>query len=61
MATILPKSENLRRAVRWISEMRKENEGGSLGSLIEKAALTYNLSPREEEYLRSFYKEKVKG
>ena len=57
MATILPKSENLRRAVKWISEMRKENEDRSLVDLIEQAALTYNLSPRDEEYLRAFYQE----
>jgi hypothetical protein len=54
----MPKGENLRRAVRWISEMRKEEEDRPLVDLIQRAALTYNLSPKDEEYLRAFYKEK---
>ncbi len=57
MATIMPKGENLRQAVKWISENRKEDENRSIPLLIEKAGLRFNLSPKDEEFLRSFYKE----
>ncbi len=58
MATIMPKGDKLRQAVKWISENLKENEKASIPLLIEKAALQFNLSPKDEEYLQSFYKEK---
>ena len=55
MATIMPKGENLRQAVSWISEMLKEDENATIPNLIEKAALRFNLSPKDEDFLRSFY------
>ncbi len=58
MPTIMPKGEKLRQALKWISEMRLEDEGASILLLIEKAALRFNLSPKDEEFLRSFYGEK---
>jgi len=57
MTTIMLKGEKLRKAVKWISaERQSSNE--SLEILIEKAALLFNLSPKEEEYLRVFYEQK---
>lgn len=57
MTTIMPKGEKLRKAVKWISAER-QSSGESLAKLIEKAALLFNLSPKEEEYLRIFYEQK---
>ena len=57
MATIQPKGEKLRQAVRWISEEKQEGRETGIQKLIREAALRFNLSPREEEYLISFYKE----
>ena len=59
MATIMPKGDKLRQAVTWISEVLKEkrDKNTSIPLLIEKAALQFNLSPKDEDYLRSFYKE----
>ena len=57
MSTIMPKGEPLRYAVKWISENRTEDEKVSVQLLIEKAAIRFNLSPKEEDFLRSFYKE----
>ncbi len=57
MATIMPEGEKLRKAVVWISECCKENEGASIHLLIEKASHKFNLSPKDEDFLRSFYKE----
>ena len=55
MATVQPKGEKLRQAVRWISEKRKEDEGISIVVLIQEASQQFNLSPKEEDFLRSFY------
>ena len=57
MATIQPKGEKMRQAVKWISEKLKEDENRSVSALIQKAALRFNLSPKEDEFLQSFYKE----
>ena len=46
-----------RKAVKWISEMRKEDESLSIEVLIEKASQQFNLSPKEEDFLRSFYRD----
>ena len=57
MATIQPKGEKVRLAVKWISAERLEDEGQTFSRLIAEAALRFNLSPNEEEYLRAFYRE----
>ena len=59
MATIQPKGEKVRQAVKWISEGRLEDEGKSIALLIQEAAGQFNLSPKDEEFLRSFYKSEV--
>ena len=58
MATIQPKGEKLRQAVKWISAERQEDENKAIRQLIQEAALRFNLSPKDEEFLRSFYEEK---
>ncbi|MFZ7113619.1 MAG: hypothetical protein ACOWYE_18215 [Desulfatiglandales bacterium] len=55
MATIEPKGEKVRQAVKWISAERLEDENKDIFRLIAEAAVRFNLSPREEDYLRGFY------
>ena len=57
MATIIPESENIKQAVKWISGELLENEVASISNLIQAAALRFNLSPRDEEFLNCFYNE----
>jgi len=57
MATIQPKGEKLRQAVKWISGMRQEDDIRSIPELIQEASNQFNLSPKEEDFLRSFYEE----
>jgi len=57
MATIQPKGEKIRQAVKWISSERLADENRSIPALIQDAALRFNLSPKDEEFLISFYKE----
>ncbi len=54
MSTIQPEGENLRKAVKWISEEHKYNPEIKYSKLIEEACLKFNLSPKEAEYLAKF-------
>jgi len=56
VATIQPKGERLKKAVKWISSERLEDEEKSINLLIQEAALRFNLSPKDEDYLKSFYR-----
>jgi hypothetical protein len=55
--SIYPEGEQLRNAVKWISEQRQEGKGGSDSQLVGQAALKFNLTPKEEDYLQRFLKE----
>jgi hypothetical protein len=61
MPTIQPKGERIRQAVKWISDNRKEDTQRPIFALIQEAANRFNLSPKEEDYLRSFYAEYSEG
>jgi hypothetical protein len=56
--SILPEGEQLRRAVKWISDERLENPGAGLSSLIGKACLKFDLPPKDAEFLLHFLAEK---
>ena len=49
--TIQPKGEDLRKAVKWVSEERKYNKEKKLKTLIEEACLKFNLSPMDADFL----------
>ena len=51
MSTIQPQGENLRKAVKWISEEHQYNPTRNYRSIIEEACLKFNLSPMDAEYL----------
>jgi hypothetical protein len=60
MATIQPQGESIRQAVKWISAELLEDPSKKVQKLIQEAALRFNLSPVEEEYLVSFYRKEKK-
>lgn len=57
MATIIPKGEILRQAIKWISGELQGDNPKDIPLLIQDAALRFNLSPKDEEFLVNFYKE----
>jgi hypothetical protein len=61
VTTIQPKGEHLRQAIRWISAERLEDESKPIAKLIQEAGQRFNLSPVDEEYLVSFYRERDQG
>ena len=55
MTVPLPEGELLRKAVRWISEQRELVPRPSLAELIDEAGKRFNLSPKDGEFLFSFF------
>ncbi len=56
--SILPEGEQLRRAVKWISDERLENSGVTLSKLIDEACLKFDLPPKDGETLIRFVTDK---
>ena len=55
--TIEPQGEELRKAVKWISEERLNNPDKKTLQLIEAACLKFNLSPKDADFLARCLKE----
>ncbi len=55
MATILPHSELLRRAVRYVNDTRTDSPERKLASIIDEAAMRFNLSPLDGEALQRLF------
>lgn len=49
----LPHGESLRRALRWLDEAVKERPSVQRGKLVDEAAVRFDLSPLEVEFLLS--------
>jgi hypothetical protein len=54
----MPEGERVRQAVKFISAERMEDEKKSIRKLIQEASLKFNLSPKEEQDLVNFYRDK---
>ena len=57
MTTIMPTDRNLRSAIAWIEERRREQP--DLNQLMAQAATRFNLTPMEELALARFYREEA--
>ncbi len=55
--SILPEGEQLRRAIKWISDERLDKPGASLSALIQEACLKFDLPPKDAEFLIHFFLE----
>jgi hypothetical protein len=49
---IQPTGEDLRKAVKWVSDERKYNPEKELKAVIEEACMKFDLSPLDEDFLR---------
>ena len=56
MATVMPEGDALRKAVKWISAEMTEQPGKPLQGLVNEAVLRFDLSPKDADFLMSFYK-----
>ncbi len=53
--SILPEGEQLRKAVKWISDERLDHPEADLAALIGKACMKFDLSPKDAEFLVKFF------
>jgi hypothetical protein len=58
MASQLPEGEEIRRAIKWISELRESQPDRKLSKLVEEAALKFDLSPQQTDFLYNFFTKK---
>ena len=56
MATVMPEGDAIRKAIKWISAELTENPDKPLQKLVNQAVARFDLSPKDSEFLISFYK-----
>ena len=49
--SIQPQGEDLRRAVKWVSEERKYNPQKDVSAIVQEACMKFDLSPKDEDFL----------
>jgi hypothetical protein len=57
MSTIQPSGDKLKKAVKWISEKRKENPDINLSKLVDDAGFQFDLSLKDSQFLSRFVKD----
>ncbi len=56
MTAVMPEGEALRKAVKWISAELNEHPDKPVNKLVNEAVQRFDLSPKDSEFLLSFYK-----
>lgn len=57
MAVIQQKGDKIRQAIKRISLRLEDKDGTKLSTLVQEAGQEFNLSPMEQEFLFTFFKE----
>jgi hypothetical protein len=55
MNVISSEKEEVKKAIRWVSESLEENNAEPLPKLIQKAIFAFDLSPVDAEFLTRFF------
>ena len=55
MANIMPESEHVQKAIKWVSTNLEEKDSQPLKKLIAEAILKFDLSPKDSEFLMNFF------
>lgn len=61
MATVMPKEELVRRALKYIVERRQADPSLSFYALLDDASVRFNLSPRDQEALEHLFRAETGG
>ena len=59
MGTIQPQGDALKKAIQWVAEQRNSGSEKSSVTLADEAALQYDLSPKDSEFLLRFIREEA--
>ena len=55
MANIMPESEHVQKAIKWVSTNLEEKDYQPLKKLIAEAILKFDLSPKDSDFLMNFF------
>ena len=58
MSAVMPTGDDIRRAVKWISDNLETNPEQTRMKLIEQAVFKFDLSPLDTEFLMNFFRKK---
>jgi len=51
MSTLQPQGDKLKKAIKWISEKRKQTPDINLVKLVDDAGFQFDLSPKDSQFL----------
>lgn len=60
MATIAPERDEIKKAIKWVSETLEQNPDHPAHTVIEKAVFEFDLSPLDAEFLMRFFQNRAK-
>lgn len=55
MATIMPKSELVKRAIVYMDELRLQKPNASLAQLLDETGMRFNLGPADADNLQQLF------
>lgn len=55
MNVITSEKEDVKRAIKWVSESLEENRTQPVSKLIQRAIFAFDLSPMDAEFLSRFF------
>jgi hypothetical protein len=61
MNVITTDKEEVKKAIRWVSESLEENRTQSVSKLIQRAISSFDLSPVDAEFLTRFFHDRGKA
>jgi hypothetical protein len=59
MSNVQPQGDALKKAIEWVSEQRKKAPDTPAVKLANQAALQFDLSPKDSEFLIRFVKQET--
>ena len=60
MATIVPEHDEIKKAVKWVSETLEQNPDQPVHTIIKKTVFEFNLSPLNTKFLMRFFQNRPK-
>jgi hypothetical protein len=61
MHNLLPAGEDIRRAVKWVSDNLREDPEQSVQPLVQNAIFKFDISPKDAEFLIGFFGRSVQA
>ncbi len=58
MHDLMPEGEDLRRAVKWVTDMLREFPGWPVQQLVREAIFRFDLSPKDAEFMIGLFSER---